>query len=178
MVCHHCMAEVERILYSLGLTPEGLALGRAEVPDAALTPELLAELDGKLREAGFERISDPDEALVEQVKHAVMHHVRSEEECRLKLSACIEDHIGMPYDTLSRLFSAREGRTIEKYHIAQKIERVKELLSYGEMNLAEIADLTGYSSAAHLSRQFKEVTGMTPTQFLAATAPRKPLPEV
>ncbi|MDE6135803.1 MAG: AraC family transcriptional regulator, partial [Muribaculaceae bacterium] len=95
------------------------------------------------------------------------------------LSACIEEHLGQSYDTLSRLFSQREGRTIEKYHIALKIDYVKELLSLRNMTLAEIADMTGYSGAAHLSRQFKAVTGMTPGEYVRnASFARTPLTEL
>lgn len=178
MICRHCIAEVERILSQLNLEHTGVSLGAAQLTAPELPVETLARLDTMLEDAGFQRISDPEERLLEQIRHSVIHHVRSETECRLKLSACIEEHIGIPYDTLSRLFSSREGRTIEKFHIAQKIERVKELLAYRENTLAEIADITGYSSAAHLSRQFKDVTGMTPTAYLSHIPPRTPLPEV
>ena len=84
----------------------------------------------------------------------------------------------MSFDTISRMFSQLEGRTIEKYHIAQKVERVKELLAYGGRTLEEIADITGYSSASHLSRQFKAVTGLTPTQFVSTRGKRTPLDKV
>lgn len=82
---------------------------------------------------------------MDKVKLAVLHHVRDQEECHYNLSACIEKHVGVAYDTLSRIFSQNEGRTIERYHIAQKVERVKELLGYKELTLAEIAFRTGYS---------------------------------
>ena len=104
--------------------------------------------------------------------------MRQADRCRLNLSACLEEHLHIPYDTLSRIFSSLEGRTVEKYQIAQRVEWVKELLGYGEMTVSEIADYTGYSSAAHLSRQFKSVTGLTPTEYLRATASRRPLNEV
>ena len=79
---------------------------------------------------------------------------------------------------ISKIFSAREGRTIEKYAIAQRIEYVKELLSYRQLNITEIADIAGYSSVAHLSRQFKSITGLTPSAFIKAALPRIPLNKV
>lgn len=179
MVCRHCVQAVARILGQLGIEAREVGLGYAEIPDGALDgDDTRHRLDDMLREQGFERISDADSRTVQAVKTAVMHHVRSESDCRLKLSACIEKHVGMPYETASRIFSAREGRTIEKYAIAMRVEWVKELLSYGTLTVSEIAFRTGYSSTAHLSRQFKAVTGLTPTQFVESGAPRLPLPEV
>ena len=79
----------------------------------------------RLAELGFERITDADEALVEATKHAIMEHVRDADHCRLKISACIADNVGASYDTLSRIFSRHEGRTIEQYTMAQRVEYVK-----------------------------------------------------
>lgn len=116
--------------------------------------------------------------LVEKIKRAVIEHVRQPGECRLNLSACLERHIGATYDTMSRVFSAHEGRTLEKYQMAQRVEWVKELLGYGQYTISEIADMTGYSSTAHLSRQFKSVTGLTPTEYLRTSMERRGLNEV
>lgn len=113
-------------------------------------------------------IRDPRHLLLERAKAAVRNHVRTEAECKLKLSACLEEQLGVSFDTVSRLFSQLEGRTIEKYHIEQKVDRIKELLLEGRMTIVAIADVTGYSSTSHLSRQFKSVTGMTPTAFIKA----------
>lgn len=184
MVCRHCVDAVSRILDSLGLTPDEVGLGYAVVPDDKLTDEMLTCLDKQLAQQGFVRIANREDEIVQQIKQAVIDHVRSEKEtcadkgCKLKLSACIEEHIGIPYDTLSRIFSARQGRTIEKFAIAMRVEWVKELLSYGNLTVAEIAYRTGYYGTAHLSRQFKAVTGLTPTQFVAAGAPRLSLSDV
>ena len=178
MVCRHCVAAVTAILNRLGIPFESVDIGSALVDETALDANTLDALDKELAKEGFERVVDSDSMTVEKIKHAVLHHVRDEEECHLNLSACIEERVGMPYDTLSRIFSQKEGRTIEKYHIAQKIERVKELLGYGQMNLAEIADRTGYSSASHLSRQFKQITGLTPSEYIRVAPDRKPLNEV
>ena len=114
------------------------------------------------------------EALVEAAKQVIIDHVRNHD-CRFNLSACLQDHLNTDYSTLSKIFSATEGRTIEKYSIAQRVEFAKELLSYGEMTISEVADRAGYSSVAHLSRQFKTQTGMTPSQFQKLRPERIPL---
>lgn len=177
MVCHHCVEAVERVLQSAGLTAVSVTLGRAEIKET-LEGAALHMLDKLLEGEGFERILDSESLLVERVKRAVIEHVRQPNECRLNLSACLENHIGATYDTMSRVFSAREGRTIEKYQMAQRVEWVKELLGYGQYTISEIADMTGYSSTAHLSRQFKSVTGLTPTEYLRTSMHRTGLNEI
>ncbi len=179
MVCRHCVEAVRKALSDAGFAVRDVALGRAEIEDADVSADGLRRIDGALAGEGFERIADADEALVESMKRAVISHVRDGNGCRFNLSACVEEHVGVDFARASRIFSRLEGRTVERFHILQKIEYVKELLGYGGANLAEIADMTGYSSAAHLSRQFKEVTGMTPTEYLrSGAAGRKSLPEV
>lgn len=177
MVCHHCVEAVERVIRSAGLTPVKVILGRAEIREH-LDDKALHMLDSLLSSEGFTRILDSESKLVEDTKRAIIHHVRQPHECRLNLSVCLEKQLSMPYDTISRLFSAHEGRTIEKYQMAQRVEWVKELLGYGQMTISEIADSTGYSSVAHLSRQFKNITGMTPTEYLRSSMPRAGLNEV
>lgn len=168
MVCRHCVNAVERILESLGVVDADVTLGRARfsIPESASESEILARLDDELTKEGFERIVDRNSQIVEDVKQVIIRHVRIERDCPLNLSACIEKHLNVSYDMASRIFSATEGRTIEKYFIAQKIELVKELMEYNTMSISEIADMTGYSAVSHLSRQFKEVTGMTPSQYM------------
>ncbi len=179
MVCRHCVGAVRSILTQQGLDPVSVEIGRAEITADHLTSAQLEALDKALGEAGFSRITDPEVGVVEQVKQAVMHHVRSEDECRLNLSDCIERQLGVSYDTASRVFSRHEGRTVESYCTAQRIERVKELLEYGELTLSEIAWKTGFSSPAHMSRRFKEITGLTPSAYRSShPGPRKPLTEV
>lgn len=179
MVCRHCVAAVTKALSDIGIDAR-VSLGHAsfDLPEGSDTEATLSRIDAILVPLGFERICSRDSEIVEKIKLAVLHHLRDENECRYNLSACIEAHLGMSYDQASRIFSRIEGRTVEKYHILQKTEYVKELLGYGGMTLAEIADRTGYSSAAHLSRQFKDVTGMTPTQYLHSTPQRKGIEEV
>jgi len=177
MVCHHCVEAVKRVLHSAGLTPINVTLGRAEIKEHLDGPALQM-LDNLLENEGFARILDADSLLVEKIKRAVIEHVRQPNECRLNLSACLENHLGATYDSMSRIFSAREGRTLEKYQMAQRVEWVKELLGYGQYTISEIADMTGYSSTAHLSRQFKSITGLTPTEYLRTSMDRQSLNEV
>ena len=178
MVCRHCINAVEGVLAGAGFTPVSVELGRAVVAENEAGPEALRALRSALEAEGFELVDDADRALVEQVKRAVLRHVRDERECRLNLSACIEEHLRVSYDTASRVFSRLEGRTIERYHSLQRIELVKELLTSSRLSLAEIADRAGFSSAAHLSRRFKEITGMTPSQFVASGSSRGSIAEV
>lgn len=177
MVCQHCVEALSRLLREAGLEVESVEIGRAVI-SRTLDDSELKMLDSLLAGIGFSRAKTADEMMVERIRQTVIEHVRHPEECRLNLSSCLEEHLNTPYDTLSRVFSATEGRTIEKYCIAQRVEWVKELLSYGEKTIAEIADITGYSSAAHLTRQFKSVTGLTPTAFLLHPTPRRSLAEV
>ena len=177
MVCRHCIQAVTDLLVSAGLTVRDVSLGSADIEET-LDDDALHMLDSLLAAQGFSRPVSADEETVERIKRAVINHVRQADRCRLNLSACLEEHLHIPYDTLSRIFSSQEGRTVEKYQIAQRVEWVKELLGYGEMTVSEIAFHPGYSTAAHLSRQFKSVTGLTPTEYLRATATRRPLNEV
>lgn len=166
MVCRHCIHAVETILEKLGIDNAEVMLGVIRIPDKEFQKITLEQLDMELEADGFERIVDRNAMIVENIKKIIIRHVRIERDCPLNLSACLEKHMDITYDTASRIFSAQEGRTIEKYFIAQKIELVKELMGYNQMSVSEIADLTGYSSVSHLSRQFKEVTGMTPSLYL------------
>lgn len=166
MVCRHCVAAVDKLLHGMGLKDYEVTLGRVSMPDCEAERIDLGELDKLLCENGFERIVDRNTMIVEDVKRLIIRHVRIERDCPLNLSECLEKHLNMTYDTISRIFSSVEKRTVEKYFITQKIELVKELLDYNTMTISEIADLTGYSSVSHLSRQFKEMTGMTPSQYL------------
>ncbi|MBJ2162053.1 MAG: helix-turn-helix domain-containing protein [Muribaculaceae bacterium] len=177
MVCRHCITAVQSAFEKAGIPVDSIELGKA-LMSRQLSPDENSRLEEALHDLGFEIISGHEEAIVEAAKRAIMHHVRSESECRFKLSSCIEKQLGLPYSNVSRIFSRLEGRTLEKYHIAQKVERVKELLQGGEHTLEEIADMAGYSSAAHLSRQFKAVTGMSPTRFIQTSGTRKPLNEI
>ncbi|MBI2429506.1 MAG: helix-turn-helix transcriptional regulator, partial [Ignavibacteriales bacterium] len=117
---------------------------------------------------GFELIEDKKGKMVEEVKKAIIdlvHHSNSLEELKENYSDYLAKQLKQDYHSLSKLFSSVTSTTIEKYLIAQKIERVKELLVYGELTLSEISYKLGYSSVQHLSNQFKQITGFTPSYF-------------
>src|SRR5204863_1188403 len=116
-----------------------------------------------LGQAGFELLEDKKARLVEQIKNFIIWLVQHPETRNRNYSDLIARHLGKDYHSLSQLFSASENVTIEKYIILQKIERVKEWLVYDEMSLSQMADALGYSSVAHLSGQFKQITGFTPS---------------
>ncbi len=133
-------------------------------------------LEKRLLEIGLELTDSRLGTLIEKIKHMVMLKARNEviaAERKLKLSKYIAGQLHHEYTYLSSLFSNVEGRTIENYFIEQRIEKAKELLIYGQMNLSEIAFELDYSSVAHLSSQFKKVTGLTPSHFKQIGAHRR-----
>ncbi len=167
MVCSRCKMMVKTELEKVGLQPFAVDLGEVEVQEAP-SPSQLKQLEKSLNELGFELIDDQKSRLIEQIKTLIIGQVHyTDAQSPLKLSALLTSKLNYDYGYLSNLFSAVEGTTIEKYHIAQRIEKVKELLIYSELNLSEIAFQLGYSSVAYLSSQFKQVTGMTPSAFKA-----------
>lgn len=165
MVCPRCIMAVRQCLESLGLHPQSVELGTAVLTEP-LTDELRRRIAETLTPLGFELIDDRRSQLIEQIKTTIIQlvHYRNEP-IKVNLSDYLSSRLHREYSALSKLFSETTGITIEKYFIAQKIERAKELLVYDELTLNEIADLLGYSSAAYLSAQFKNVTGLTPSHF-------------
>ena len=179
MVCNRCIMVVREELEKLGLHPSQVSLGEAEINE--LTAEKKMILKERLALLGFELLDDKKAKLVEKIKNAIIEiiHYGEDLDNRIKFSKQIEKKVGVDYHSLSTLFSDTEGTTIEKYIINQRIEKVKELLVYDELNLSEIAFKTGYSSVQHLSTQFKKVTGLTPSHFKQIKdKKRKPLDEV
>jgi AraC family transcriptional regulator len=178
MVCPRCIAAVEMTLDALGMPPLYVRLGEARL---ATTPSAasLAELDERLKKQGFELLDDTRRRQIEQIKTLIIERIRYQSDDHPdKEARSLSDHLSRKlhreYSQLSKLFSETEGITIEQYAILQRIEKVKELLTYNEMSLGQIADELKYSSIAHLSAQFKKVTGLTPTQFRAQGI-RRPL---
>lgn len=179
MVCPRCIRAVTDCLTRLGLHPLSVELGVAVIEEE-LTNALRTRLRQDLEAEGFELLEDPRARLVEQIKDAVIQWVHYRQEPpSANLSRYLSELLHKDYSTLSKLFSEETGSTLEKYVIAQKIERAKELLTYDELTLNEIADLLGYSSAAYLSTQFKQVTGLTPSLYKQqADKKRKPLDSI
>lgn len=177
MVCDRCVKVVRDTLDSLGIAYSDVGLGFADVT-RELDPSVMRSLGDALAAEGFEIIKSREEEVVEQIKSLLIKLARTQENTSMKLSVYLSGALGMDYTALSRIFSAAEGRTIERYYILQKIEYVKELIDYGGKTLSEIAHITGYSSVAHLSRQFKEVTGLTPTAYKGSGLSHRQLDKV
>ena len=175
MVCPRCIMAVEKLFAEQGINVAHIQLGEVVLPEE-LSHRQLAEVREKLDSLGFELLDDEQSRTVEKIKTVVIESINKQKGEHLVFSKLIAQALGRDYSQLSKLFSTVEGITIERYIILQRIEKVKELLVYNELNLSEIAFETGYSSAAHLSAQFKKTTGMTPSQFKKQGIPmRKPL---
>ena len=181
MVCGRCIKVVREELEELGLDVRSISLGEVVVA-GRVEGARLQSVQEALEQNGFELIEDRRKKTIEKIKLAVLKLVRSEAletEFKGKYSEYISREIGQNYSSLSALFSSSESVTIEHYIIMQKIERVKELLKYGELTLSEISYALGYSSVQHLSNQFRKVTGLTPSQFKKLVGnTRKPLDRV
>jgi len=156
---------VKSELGKLGLHYTILELGEADVMED-LTPDQLDSLNLALKRTGLELIDDKKSILVERIKTSIIELVHyTDEQIKTNLSDFLSSKLNYNYTYLANLFSEVKGTTIEKFYLSHKIERVKELLVYDELNLTEIADKLHYSSVAHLSNQFKKMTGLTPTHF-------------
>lgn len=156
---------VRNIFENAGLQPLSVVLGDVELQDPP-TSKQLEEINDALRSMDFEILNDEKKKIIEKIKNTIVAEIQNESpDSHRNFSEIISSALNKEYSYLSKLFSEAEGVTIEKYIIDQRIERVKELLAYGEMNLNEISYQLGYSSTAHLSSQFKKVTGFNPTEF-------------
>lgn len=167
MVCNRCKMVVQAELLKLGLHPVAISLGEVEVTEDSLTAQQLTSLDDALRPLGFERVDDRKGKLIERMKAIVVERIWSQNAVdeQYNWSGIMSRELNFEYGYLSGLFSSVEGITLEQYIIRQKVERVKEWLVYDELTLAQIAWKLGYSSPAHLSSQFKRVTGLSPSYF-------------
>lgn len=165
MVCARCVKTVSEELQRAGLDVQSVALGEAVVEGNINRDEIRARLEAQ----GFELLESHVAHIVEHIKTTIIQLIHSDklETMTMRISEHIARTIGKDYEYLSNIFSSVEAITIERYVILQKIERVKELLTYDELTLSEIAYRLGYSSTAHVSAQFKEVVGMPPSAFKA-----------
>jgi len=156
---------VESELEKLGLPTISVELGEVEL-EQEISDEQKEVLLKNLQTLGFDLIDDKKTKTVERIKNLIVdlvHHKNND--LKINLSDYLAENLNQDYNSLSNLFSEIENTTIEKYFISQKIEKVKELLIYNELSLSEIADILNYSNVAHLSNQFKKITGFTPTSF-------------
>jgi AraC-like DNA-binding protein len=178
MVCDRCRFAVEAALDAAGVAFESVSLGEVDLGDRELDGRQLQDFQKRLETLGFALINDRKGRLIENIKAGLIAYLREQAGPeQVTLSKFLSDRLFHDYTYLSNLFSAVEGVTIEHYFIALRIEKVKELLVYDELTLTEIALRLGFSSPAHLSRQFRKVTGLTPSKFKALrdSGLRKPL---
>ncbi|WP_228467001.1 AraC family transcriptional regulator [Adhaeribacter swui] len=174
MVCPRCISTVTRVLQEQGLQVNEVQLGYAEVsghPD-------LTKIDAALQPEGFTLLLDRDRQLVEKIKNTLIDYLQHFETAYqpVTTSVYLAEKLDTDYSYLSKVFSRLEPLTIEKYFILLKIERVKELLSYGQLTLSEIAHQLQYSSVQHLSNQFKKITGQSVSEYKNSLQPtRTPL---
>lgn len=181
MVCPRCVMAVEQLLHSQQLHAQSVTLGEAIVEEN-LSDIQIDTLRSELKNLGFELLDNPQLAIVEKIRTLVLEWVHLQGE-RPRLSSYIQELTHKDYSQLSKLFSSVRGMTIERYCILQRVELIKELLCYSEKTTSEIAYELGYSSPAHLSAQFKQVTGMSPKAFkqthsLSPSAHRRFLDEI
>jgi AraC-like DNA-binding protein len=152
-------------LKKMGLHHSIVELGEVEIMDD-ISKEQYDNLKMNLLQSGLELVDDKKAVLIQKIKNIIIELIHySEEPLILKFSEYLSKKLTHDYTYLANLFSEIQGTTIEKFIISHKIERVKELLVYNELNLTEIAYLMHYSSVAHLSTQFKKTTGLTPSHF-------------
>ncbi|WP_372949954.1 helix-turn-helix domain-containing protein [Mariniphaga sp.] len=179
MVCDRCKMVVKAELEKLGYQPVSVELGEV-VLEKELSADEKANIDKNLQTLGFSLIDDKKSRLIEKIKSLIIELVhRQNNLLQTNLSDYLSSQLNHDYNYITNLFTEVEGTTIEKYFIAQKIEKVKELLVYDELTLSEIAWQLNYSSVAYLSSQFKKVTGLTPSHFKnIRVQKRKPLDKV
>jgi len=180
MVCNRCVKAVKEELEDLGYTIKSIELGEAVVSEE-IDSSARERISQVLAENGFELINDNKGWLINRIKTLIIEYIHYDKEKPeyVNLSDFLSSELNHDYSYLSHLFSMVEGKTIEKYLILQRVEKVKELLVYDELTLNEISYKLGYSSVAHLSRQFKEVTGLTPSYYKKVREEkRKPLDQL
>ncbi|MDZ7806054.1 MAG: helix-turn-helix domain-containing protein [Gracilimonas sp.] len=166
MVCDRCVMVIETALVALGLQVDHIQLGRAEVTREGDKPTM-HEIEKELERFNFGLIKDEESVLVERVKTTLIQWVESGElETDLtSLSDHLAKKLAKSYASISRAFSRKEEVTIEKYFIRLKIEKAKELVEYGNLSFSEVAYQLGYKNLQHLSRQFKQITGMSMSEY-------------
>lgn len=165
MVCDRCILVIQQILQEIKIKYSEISLGEVTL-HKPISDGQLEDFASKISEVGFAVIDDKKNRTIAQIKNIIIDLVQKHDgELKINLSELLSENLNLEYNYLSNLFSEIENSTIEKYFIAQKIEKVKELLSYNELSLSEIAFRLNYSSVAYLSNQFKKITGYTTGQF-------------
>ncbi len=179
MVCPRCINAVKEIFNVLDIDVDNILLGEVLIAEP-LTSKKRNQLEIKLKASGFELLKDYKAKVIERIKSLIIEQIHySNQQLKVNFSTFLADQLNQDYSALSRLFSAVESITIERFITKQKIEKVKELICYKELTFTQIASQMGYSSVAHLSSQFKKETGMTPSIFRKSNRPlRKSLDDL
>jgi AraC-like DNA-binding protein len=179
MVSNRCKLAVKKDLKKLGLHFIILDLGEVELMET-ISEEQRDQIKIALLKSGLELMDDKRAVLIEKIKNTIVEMVHhSEQAIKINFSNYLSEKLKHDYTYMSNLFSEVQGTTIEQFIIAHKIERIKELIIYGELNITEIAWKLNYSSVAHLSNQFKKVTGLSPSHFKKLKVKRRsPLEEI
>ena len=165
MACESCKVVVKNALEELDISPVKVELGEIETKED-LSDDEKRELNKMIKKVGLELLEKKQGVLIEKIRQAMVDYVyKSEERPNTNFSDVLSKELNHSYTYLSNFFSEVEATTIEQFIIALKIERIKELIIFGEHSLSEIAFMLHYSSVAHLSAQFKKATGLTPTHF-------------
>ncbi len=171
MVCDRCRKVVRDELENAGLQVIGVELGEVEISEEPTTDQLQI-IETILQDNGFELLVNKKVSLVESIKTLIIdevQHLKGNKPEHMNFSDYLAMKSGYEYSYISHLFSSETGMTLEQFLIAQRIEKVKEWLSYDELSVSEIAWKLGYSSTAHLSNQFKKITGLTPVAYKTST---------
>jgi AraC-like DNA-binding protein len=179
MVSNRCKMVVKEELKKLGLHFIVVDLGEVEIMEN-ITAEQREQVKIALHESGLELMDDKRAVLIEKIKNTIIEMVHhTEETIKVNFSDYLSEKLNHDYTYMANLFSEVQGTTIEQFIISHKIERIKELMIYGELNITEIAWKMNYSSVAHLSNQFKKATGLSPSHFKQLKDKRRsPLEEV
>lgn len=173
MACESCKIFVKDALDELGISLVRVDLGEIETREDVSDTEKM-KLNSKIKKAGMELLEKKQGLLIEKIRKVMIDYVtNSDKKTNIKFSVLLSQELNHSYTYLANFFSEVEATTIEQYIISLKIERIKELIIFGEDNFSEIAHKLNYSSAAHLSSQFKKATGLTPSHFKALKEKRR-----
>lgn len=165
MISNRCKLAVKEELKKLGLHFTPVELGEVEIMEN-ITIEQREQIKAGLHNSGLELMDDKKAMLIEKIKNVIVEMVHHTDELiKINFSNYLSQKLNHDYTYLSNLFSEVQGTTIEQFIIAHKVERIKELIIYDELNITEIAWKMNYSSVAHLSNQFKKMTGLSPSHF-------------
>ncbi len=173
MACESCKVVVKNALEELNISPVKVELGEIETKED-ISDEEKKELNNIIKKVGLELLEKKNGVLIEKIRKVIIDYVyKSDEKPNIKFSVLLSEELNLSYTYLANFFSEVEATTIEQFIISLKIERIKELIIFGEDTFSEIAHKLHYSSTAHLSTQFKKVTGLTPSHFKALKEKRR-----